>query len=66
MAAKALMLLLLALGAASLASNAGAAGLVCGEHAGMVKNLANKYEEAPVSMGMTANGSLLQVLANYR
>ena len=61
MAAKAL---LLALGAASLASNAGAAGLWCGDRAGIVKSLASKYGEAPVSMGVAANGSLLQVLAS--
>ena len=63
MAAKALLLLILALGLGA-ASGASAAGFVCGNHEMMIENFAAKYDEAPVSMGVTANGSMLQVLAS--
>ena len=63
MAAKALMLLILALGLGA-ATGASAAGFGCGEYETIIKNLAAKYDEAPVSMGVTANGTLLQVLAS--
>ena len=63
MAVKALMALILALGIGA-ATGASAARLVCGERAGMVQKLASQYDEAPVSMGVAANGSLLQLLAS--
>ena len=57
------MLLILAL-CLGWATGVSAAPFVCGKHAGIVENLASRYDEAPVSMGVTANGWLLQVLAS--
>ena len=63
MAAKALMLIILALGLGA-ATGASAAGFVCGKHEAIIESFATKYNEAPVSMGLASDGSLLQVLAS--
>ena len=58
------MLFLLALGAASLASNAGAAGFVCGKYSTLIESFARIHNEAPAHAGVTANGDMIQVLVS--
>ena len=56
----AIVLLILALGA-GFASDANAVGLSCGDRAAIVERLASDYDEAPVSLGMAANGAVIEV-----
>ena len=37
---------------------------LCGAREAMIDRLASKYDEQPVSLGVTATGSLLEVLAS--
>jgi hypothetical protein len=37
---------------------------VCNDRSAIMKYLRNKYAEAPVAMGLAANGSVLEVLAS--
>ena len=46
------------------AGSAAAQSTQCGARAAIVERLSVKYEEAPVSLGITATGSLLEVLAS--
>jgi len=39
-------------------------GALCGERQGVLAQLQDKYAEAPVSMGLAANGSVLEVLTD--
>lgn len=40
--------------------------LVCHDHAEVARQLRDKYDEAPVSLGLQANGDVLQVFASPR
>ena len=55
-----LVLLILALGA-GFAPDANAVGLSCGDRAAIVERLASDYDETPVSLGMAANGAVIEV-----
>ncbi len=37
------------------------AGAVCGDRTSLLKQLAGNYKEAPASMGLAANGSVVEV-----
>ena len=55
----ALMSLVLVLGV-GLASDVNAVTLSCGDRAAIVEKLASEYDEAQVSVGMAANGTLVE------
>jgi len=42
------------------------AQMVCSERAKFLKHLGDGYSEAPVSMGLASNGSVLEVLASQK
>ena len=47
-----------------LISTAAAAQPVCGSHGTVSDNLRNGYSEAPVSMGVTTSGAVIEVFAS--
>ena len=56
-------LLLAALVAAFLWAAPAAAQYPCAERSGIIDDLATKYSEAPVAMGLVNNGGVIEVLA---
>ncbi|PKR57514.1 hypothetical protein [Thalassospira lohafexi] len=40
------------------------AGPVCGDRAKVIASLSDKYAEAPVAVGVTANGGVIEVLTS--
>lgn len=53
------------LGASGLSSAAAQqGGMLCGDRDQVLQNLEQGYSEAPVSMGLASNGSVIEVLAS--
>ncbi|MCH7864963.1 MAG: hypothetical protein IIC56_07100 [Proteobacteria bacterium] len=50
----------------SFISTAAAAQPVCGSHGTVSENLKKGYAEAPVSMGVTMNGAVIEVFASEK
>lgn len=48
---------------ALLLANEASAQLACGKRTEVLQHLADKYQEAPVSIGLSSNGGVLEVLS---
>ena len=52
--------------ATTMMTSSAMAQMVCSERAKFLKHLGEGYSEAPVSMGLASNGSILEVLASQK
>lgn len=56
----------LLIGSSFISTAAAAAQSVCGTHGTVSENLKKGYAEAPVSMGVTTNGAVIEVFASEK